>query len=330
MLDSLGLDMTADSVYRTLIQQPGISVSEIAGALNLQEAEVRESLDALADLALVRSSWQDPELLLPVNPEVALQVILAERQAELVRRQQEIEEIRAAAARLASDCTSEYSYGRGQGFELLTSVEAVRIRMDELVAATEQETLAFAPGGPQTAENRAASRPLADSLLARAVVMKTIYLDSVRNDPGSLEHALWLSEKGGETRTTPTLPLRLQILDRRFALVPINPDDSSQGAILVEQPGVVSALCDFFSLVWESATPLTGMKSRTVVGCISPQEKELLRLLSHGMTDGGAARKLGISLRTERRMITDISARLDAQSRFQLGQRATEGGLLSP
>ncbi|WP_308315343.1 helix-turn-helix transcriptional regulator [Streptomyces sp. ISL-100] len=62
---------------------------------------------------------------------------------------------------------------------------------------------------------------------------------------------------------------------------------------------------------------------------MTPQERELLRLLSQGFTDEGAARKLGISLRTERRMITEISARLGAQSRFQLGQRATEDGLLS-
>ncbi|MBT2395418.1 TrmB family transcriptional regulator [Streptomyces sp. ISL-100] len=242
MLDSLGLGGTAESVYRALIRQPGITIAEIISTLNLHEAEVRESLDALADLTLIRRSWQDPDLLLPVNPEVALHVILAERQADLVRRQQEIEEIRAAAARLASDYASEYPYGRGRAFELLTSVEAVRIRMDELVAATERETLAFAPGGPQTAENRAASRPLAASLLARGIAMKTIYLDSLRNDPGSLEHAHWLSEKGGETRTAPILPLRLQIFDRQCALVPIKPEDSSQGAILVEEAGVVSAL----------------------------------------------------------------------------------------
>jgi DNA-binding CsgD family transcriptional regulator len=159
--------------------------------------------------------------------------------------------------------------------------------------------------------------------------MKTIYLDSVQNDQGSLEHALWLAEHGAETRTTPSLPLRLQILDRRYAFVPINPEDSSQGAVLVEEPGIVSALCALFELVWETAVPFTEKKTRPK-GTVSPQERELLRLLSQGLTDEAAARKLGVSLRTERRMITEISTRLDAHSRFQLGQRATEDGLLSP
>ncbi|MEV6758257.1 helix-turn-helix transcriptional regulator [Streptomyces sp. NPDC051214] len=315
-------------VYRLLLRQSGGTVEEVARTLDIDEAEVHKALDVLADLTLIRRSWQDPDTLLPANPEAALQAILAERQAEIARKQQEVEELRAAAARLASDYVAEYSYGRGQMFERLPSVDAVRMRMDELVAATKRETLAFAPGGPQTAENRAASRPLAESLLARSVAMKTIYLDSVRNDPGSIEHALWLAEKGGETRTTPFLPIRLQILDRRYALVPINPEDSSQGATLVEEPGVVTALCAFFEIVWESAVPIAEAKPRRD-GQVSPQEKELLRLLSQGLTDEAAARKLGVSLRTERRMITEISTRLDVNSRFQLGQRANEDGLLA-
>ncbi|TXL87717.1 LuxR family transcriptional regulator [Streptomyces sp. IB2014 016-6] len=328
MLGSLGLSETVDAVYRLLLRQSGGTVAEVAKILDIEVTEVREALDVLADLTLIRRSWRDPSTLLPANPEAALQAILAERQAELARKQQEVEELRAAAARLASDYVLEYSYGRGRMFERLPSVEAVRMRMDELVAATKRETLAFAPGGPQTAENRAASRPLAESLLARSVVMKTIYLDSVRNDPGSMEHALWMAEKGGGTRTTPSLPMRLQILDRRYALVPIDPEDSSQGATLIEEPGVVAALCAFFEIVWESAVPVTELKPRRN-GQVSPQEKELLRLLSQGLTDEAAARKLGVSLRTERRMITEISTRLEVNSRFQLGQRATEDGLLS-
>jgi predicted transcriptional regulator len=169
MLDALGLNGTVEMVYRTLLRKPGITISDVAGELGAQEAEVRESLDVLADLTLIRRSWQDPNTLLPTNPETALQAVLAERQAELVRKQQEIDEIRAAAARLTHDYVSEYSYGRGQAMERLPSVEAVRIRMDELVAATKLETLAFAPGGPQTAENRAASRPQAEALLLNLI-----------------------------------------------------------------------------------------------------------------------------------------------------------------
>ncbi|MFF9069739.1 LuxR C-terminal-related transcriptional regulator [Streptomyces sp. NPDC014891] len=316
-------------MYLLLLRRPGITVSEISTTLAISEARVKECLDALADLALIRRSWQEPDALMPMNPEKVFEAFLAQRQADLVKQQQEMEELRALGARLVNEYAVEYSYGQGGPFERLTSLEAVRARMDELVAATTTETLAFAPGGPQTPENRAASRPLAQSLLARSVAMKTIYLDSVRNDPGSMGHAHWLAENGGETRTTPVLPLRIQIFDRRAALIPINPEDSSQGAILVEEPGIVAALCAFFDLVWEMAVPIAEPKRNRGVDSVSPQERELLRLLAQGLTDEAAARKMGISLRTERRIITEVSARLGANSRFQLGQRASESGLIS-
>ncbi|MYV72152.1 hypothetical protein GT043_40825 [Streptomyces sp. SID2131] len=52
----------------------------------------------------------------------------------------------------------------------------------------------------------------------------------------------------------------------------------------------------------------------------------MLRLLAQGYTDEAAARRLGISLRSERRLISELMEKLGAQSRFQLGRRAVENG----
>jgi DNA-binding NarL/FixJ family response regulator len=46
------------------------------------------------------------------------------------------------------------------------------------------------------------------------------------------------------------------------------------------------------------------------------------------MKDEAVARALGISIRTVRRMINILSDRLDAPSRFTLGARAHERGLI--
>ncbi|AEH08041.1 MULTISPECIES: LuxR C-terminal-related transcriptional regulator [Protofrankia] len=53
----------------------------------------------------------------------------------------------------------------------------------------------------------------------------------------------------------------------------------------------------------------------------SPNDSErlLLRLLSLGAKDEAAARHLGVSVRTVRRMIADLMRRMDARSRFQAG-----------
>ncbi|MFI6151695.1 helix-turn-helix transcriptional regulator [Kitasatospora sp. NPDC051170] len=51
-------------------------------------------------------------------------------------------------------------------------------------------------------------------------------------------------------------------------------------------------------------------------------ERELLRILSTGLTDEGAAKRLGVSLRTVKRRMEDLMRRLDAGSRFETGFKA--------
>ncbi|SBW18549.1 regulatory protein LuxR [Candidatus Protofrankia californiensis] len=57
-------------------------------------------------------------------------------------------------------------------------------------------------------------------------------------------------------------------------------------------------------------------------------ERLLLQLLSLGAKDEAAARHLGVSVRTVRRMIADLMRRMDARSRFQAGILAAERGWL--
>ncbi|MEU4417921.1 hypothetical protein [Nocardia salmonicida] len=54
----------------------------------------------------------------------------------------------------------------------------------------------------------------------------------------------------------------------------------------------------------------------------------VMRHLNAGVTDEVAARQLSVSPRTYRRHVADIMARLDTTTRFQLGVRAAELGLL--
>lgn len=60
----------------------------------------------------------------------------------------------------------------------------------------------------------------------------------------------------------------------------------------------------------------------------SPAELLLLQLLADGAKDEAAARSLGVSVRTVRRMVADLMRRLDARSRFQAGILAKRRGWL--
>lgn len=173
----------------------------------------------------------------------------------------------------------------------------------------------------------ARSRPLNEETLDRGVRMRTVYLDSVRNDEPSIEHARWLTERGAEVRTVPTLPLRMLVVDRELALVPLDENDSSAGALLVSGRGVVAALSALFVSVWRNAHPL-GQRRARQPGRPSEQEQQALRGWVQGDTDHLVARRLGVSERTVRRISDNLAERLGARSRFEMAARAMDAGWL--
>ena len=328
MLGILGLDKKAEAVYRLLLERPELGVTELAGELEQPSETIRAVLDQLADLALLAPSWQQEAGVRPVSPDVALNALLASRQAEVLHAQREIAGAKAAIDSLLSHYRLAAQEQVPASSERLVSVEATRLRLQELADELQWEALAFAPGGPQPPANRRASRPLSEAVLERGVSVRTVYLHSVCNDADSRAHAQWLVDLGAQVRTVPALPLRMQILDRKTALVPIDPEDSAKGAVLLTEPGAVTGLFELFEHVWRGAAPFGEAPATPGPEEVGEQEATLLRLLAQGLTDETAARKLGVSLRTERRMITDLMTRFGATSRFQLGQRAAERGLL--
>jgi DNA-binding CsgD family transcriptional regulator len=193
---------------------------------------------------------------------------------------------------------------------------------------TREEVLAFTPDGAQTADSMKASKPLNTALLGRGVRMRTIYLSSARNDPQTTARAQWLSEKGAALRTVPVLPIRMLVVDRTWAVLPIDPQRTAVGACVLRSAGVVTALCALFEQVWQSAIPW-GSRPGTHLP-LSDQERALLQLLMQGDTDEQAGRKLGVSTRTVGRLAADLMTRLGARSRFQAGAMATARGWLAP
>jgi len=119
--------------------------------------------------------------------------------------------------------------------------------------------------------------------------------------------------------------MQLVIVDRNVAILPISPADPAVGALEVHNPGLLVALSALFEQVWNLGTPLNAEVVRNAQG-LSPHEQEILNLLAMGHTDDSVARRLGLSVRTVRRTIAEVTDRLDATSRFQAGVRAAHNG----
>ncbi|WP_282206083.1 helix-turn-helix domain-containing protein [Kitasatospora fiedleri] len=318
-LKSFGLSEAASRVYQALLRNPEAPAADLSAELDLSGGEVRSAYQELTRLSLLRSSWDDPLTMRPVIPELGLKTLLAHREAELLAHRQEVERAQAAFEVIRAESASGRRFTQTED---LVGVDAIRDRLAELGARTHSQVLAFIPGGGQSESARRSSRPLDEELLLRGVELRTIFLDSVRNHQPTTDYARWLGERGGQVRTVPSLPMRMIVVDREAAIVPLDPERSDTATVLYGK-GAIAAMCALFDLVWSGATPLGDTRSRDRNG-LSGQHYALLRILHQGDTDVVAARKLGISERTVRRLISEVMDLLEARSRFQAGARAAE------
>jgi DNA-binding CsgD family transcriptional regulator/DNA-binding transcriptional regulator GbsR (MarR family) len=322
MLELLGLSRVGEAVYRAMLANPRLDVGALAAETRLTERQVRSALDELADLALLAPVSGDGARRAVVSPEVGLAALLASAEEEAARRQRQIEQTRAAIAAIAAERSAVRS---SDEIRRLDGVEAVRARMAELALTATRECMSMNAGAADRPDARAASAPLNQQALDRGVMIRAVCRESFRNDPETLAHAQWLVGLGGQLRTVPTLPMPMVIVDRRIAILPLNPHDAVDGAIEVDTPGVLAASCALFEHVWATGTSFGDTAAAGDDGCL-PQERALLGIVADGHTDEYAARKLGVSLRTVRRMMSDLMERLNAQSRFQAGVKAARRG----
>lgn len=117
-------------------------------------------------------------------------------------------------------------------------------------------------------------------------------------------------------RTAP-LPAGLFVFDHERALVL-----ASEPALLSDR-GSVALLRTLFERVWAGAVPVGAVGDD-----LTDQQVTTVRLLADGHTDETIAKRLGVSDRTARRIVTRLMARLGARGRFQAGVRAVEAGWL--
>lgn len=323
-MDDLDIISLAERVYSDLLSIPSTSIADIASRLHLAEQEVRRAFKVLGDLALVEPSADDDvPVPVPVNPHYGLQVLQSRQEAALAEMQARVHSLTAAAAQIVSRV--DRARHPSAHIRHCVGVAEVRAQLAALSDSVEKEVLSLAPGGPQTPENIKASEPLSAALLDRGVALRTVFLDSIANDPASVDHVTWLTSRGAEVRTRPILPVRMIIVDRTTALVAVDDLDSSLGATVYSGPGIVAALCSLFDLQWEIARTL-GQRPPREAQSLGVVEQTALELLIEGDTDEVVARRLGVSPRTARRIASGLMETLGARSRFQAGANAVYQG----
>ncbi|MER5881162.1 helix-turn-helix transcriptional regulator [Streptomyces sp. NPDC001910] len=325
MLQPLGLDEVAHAVYRFALSQPGCRLDDLLLHLDGGEHEIRRSVDRLLELALLRPV---SGTLVPTRPPLALRTLLQRQQSELLRREREFTQIKAAVDRLSEEYEYAQAPGSHAGWERLETRAAIHARMERLAGKSTIECLSLLPAD-NPADDLDARRPMDQHMLERGVSVWNLHLESICNDRATLNYARWLMSNGGGVGTVPTLPLWLVIYDRTTALLSIDPNDPAAGAVEVTGAGFLTGLVALFERIWATMTPLDADETSADDGP-SPVEREVLRLMGQGLTDEAVCKKLGIGLRTLRRTIAELMDRLGARSRFEAGAIAVDRGWLRP
>lgn len=170
--------------------------------------------------------------------------------------------------------------------------------------------------------------PVTHGQLRRGVRASTVCTPAALEERAVRASLEELAAAGARVRVAEALPHWLVLVDRRVAVVSIEPATRSGDAVVVRDRPLVTGLGALFSTTWRTARPLAEDASAGSEVDVRERDREVLQAMSSGVTDDGAAQAMGVSTRTYRRYVAELLRRLGARSRFQAGIHAVERGLL--
>lgn len=317
------------AVLEALIDQPDLDAAAIAAETHLSQRAVDHALWQLADLGVVRPlpgrdrGWHF------THPQQALELKALEASRQLTAQIDGIVSVRATLNDLAEVFAPHGAWsGQKQGVSVLHHHEDVNTLLTEFIDRVEDEVCAFVTREPSP-ESAAVGLENDALLISRGVTLRTIVLEAFYRDTRVSSDLQQLAAIGTHLRTRPTLPTRMILLDRTKAIVAIDPDDDHRGAIFIEHPGILRLVHELFELHWADASPVLSTRAEASLEGPRPMDVAVLNLLALGHKDDAIARSIGQSTRTVRRIISTMSERLGARSRFDLALRAQSHGWFS-
>lgn len=331
MLEWLNLDGDHERIYRTLLARPRLTMAEIATHVDLDIDAVRDGVDALVAAELVGlPAGGGPFSIAP--PQAVLSSRIRDEEAQLQRRQEELQSAREGIGALVDDFVTGHQTSASDNMEILDTVELVRARLFQLSQSVEREVRTIFPDRELSAETMTASEPLDKEALARGIIVRSVCSPTVLNSPGAQDHLSRLVEAGAKVRVHPGPPTRMVVIDDDLALVPVEPADPTQGAYLLKNAALTAPLAALFQEVWTASARFESTSHPASEelddGGLDERVRLAVVMLAQGQKDAAVARRIGVSTRTVRRWLALAMQTLGAESRFELAVEATRRGWL--
>ncbi|MFE4924889.1 helix-turn-helix domain-containing protein [Streptomyces sp. NPDC056661] len=279
-------------------------------------------LRVIEPAAVNEGSWR------ALSPRTAVAELVLPVEAEVQRHAAHAEHLRAQLEMLLPVQQAVQRSDSNDIVEVLTSEVALRSFIEAELARCTTEVAVMLIGAPDVARD-------IDPFVAastRGVKIRCVLQHAARHHPRDMDPIASGCAAGVEFRSLSQLPVRLQVFDQQACVVsqvgstPLDPrespgDDHANSAVVVRQPLLVSLLSEMFEDVWIRSARLNHADLRPAV-IDDDLRRSVLRLLADGAKDDAVAKRLGISLRTCRRLIAGMMETLGASSRFQAGVEA--------
>lgn len=237
-----------------------------------------------------------------------------------------------AVPRIADELTVEFERSKwwsGPGSEFLADPETVNARIAQALNGARCELLTAQPGGPRTPEQVSRARVRDGDALARGVEIRSLYRDTVRDDPTTSLYARQMSARGAQFRTLVGPFQRCVIIDRSQAYISdhVVRDAAPHAARHVKDRGVVGFIVAVFEEEWRRAEPWAGERrpaptgqqgadgeageggfagGETAAVRTTELQREILLDAELGILQSHTAARLGISARTLSAHLSDL------------------------
>lgn len=334
--DALGLTPPEARALHALAGVNHLTAGALAEVLDMTEPAAAALLGCLADRGLAVRSMEDPASFVASRPSVALGAVLADRVAQL--RLAEV-----AIGALEHEYTArQHSRTAGEVLDVILGPEAISARLQQIQLGARSEVLSLvkAPVAVVGSEDNPAEDVAVDRGVTYRVVLERSMLEE---EPRLYDEILRVQQRGEQVKVATSLPVKLFIVDRELAMVPLGGTGSDiAGALLIHKSGLLDALLALFEAVWRDSfalpVPFSGhdhdedeasdrdLVERMVAGIQEPDELDLrvLALLMSGLTDQAVASALRVSVRTVQRRVRALMTMARVDSRLQLGRAAAE------
>lgn len=213
--------------------------------------------------------------------------------------------------------------------EIVQGHDAVRQRVEQLWRSPQAEVLAFDKPPYAIPPEEVVKE---GSFVPADVALKTIYCEESLDWPGALGLIERFVEAGEQARFFPSIPMKMNIFDRRVALIPLAEEEGTiEGAIVVHSSHLLEALLALWETFWERAFPLSLGEKPTQASPpgvieLSADQARLVALLLAGSTSAAIARQMNVGLSTVERRIKYLMSALGVKTRFQVGYELARRG----